>query len=57
MRWIAYIIVGWIVVAFVVGAIIGHLITRRPHDSQRAEASPSTGEEAGAGDERTRRSA
>ena len=36
MRWMAVIVVGWVVLTFLVGVLVGHLMTRRPRIS-RAE--------------------
>jgi hypothetical protein len=38
MRWIAVIVAGWVVLTFIVGVLVGHMLTRRPQ-VQRSEHS------------------
>jgi hypothetical protein len=57
MRWIAYIIAGWVVVSFLVGALIGWYLTSRRNVAGQTEASPNAEEESEASEERAKRSA
>jgi hypothetical protein len=57
MRWIVYIIAGWVVVSFVIGAIIGHLVTRNPHVQRSDEEAVEAGGEPDTEVRRTRRTA
>ena len=57
MRWIVYIIVGWVVVSFVIGAIIGHVVTRHPLAQRSDEEAVDADEDAEAELRRTKRSA